>query len=148
MPTSTRLCGRCGRDEPVVDTVEKGLKAAKAAGVPVDLEGGAAAGVGFGGDQDGLRARAVPAKKPVPPPKPVPKVSPLGKAAAKPREGPAGRKGRTGDAAASDRAGCGRGRCHRDVRPGAGRRACGPAAGPAGAAARCRDRQTTRPSPR
>ena len=27
------------RDEPAIDTVEKGLKAAKAAGVPVDLEG-------------------------------------------------------------------------------------------------------------
>src|SRR6476620_11035057 len=27
------------RDEPVIDTVEKGLKRAKAAGVPVELEG-------------------------------------------------------------------------------------------------------------
>ncbi len=32
------------RDEPAIDTVEKGLKAAKAAGVPVDLEGTKAAG--------------------------------------------------------------------------------------------------------
>ena len=31
------------RDEPAIDTVEKGLKAAKAAGVPVDLEGSEAA---------------------------------------------------------------------------------------------------------
>ena len=32
------------KDEPAIDTVEKGLKAAKAAGVPVDLEGIRAAG--------------------------------------------------------------------------------------------------------
>src|SRR5689334_387165 len=73
-------------DDPAVDTVEKGLKAAKAAGVPVDLDGAAqkppvsalaVTTTGFG-------PGSVPAKAPVPPPKPVTAKSPLGKAAAKP----------------------------------------------------------------
>ncbi|MDT0348946.1 phage tail protein [Pseudonocardia charpentierae] len=72
------------RDEPVIETVEKGLQAAKTAGVPVDLDGAAqkppasalaVVRTGFGPD-------AVPAAKPVAPPKPVPAVSPAAKAAA------------------------------------------------------------------
>ena len=70
------------RDEPVIDTVERGLRTAKAAGVPVELEGPkpppsalAVTATGFGPD-------SVAAKKPVPPTRPVPPVHPLAKAAA------------------------------------------------------------------
>ena len=81
-------------DEPAVETVEKGLKAAKAAGVPVDLDGAAQKppASALAVVRTGFGPEAVPAKKPVPPLKPVPKVSPLGKAAAKPAK-PAGPKG-------------------------------------------------------
>ena len=68
--------------EPVVDTVEKGLRAAKAAGVPVDLEGTKPPASALAVTKTGFGPESVPAKKPVPPPKPVPAVSPLGKAAA------------------------------------------------------------------
>ena len=78
-------------DEPDVAIVEKGLRATKAAGVHVDLEGEAnkppasalaVVTTGFG-------PAAVAPKKPVPPPKPVKPVSPLGKAGAKaPKPGP------------------------------------------------------------
>ena len=76
------------RDEPVVETVEKGLQAAKAAGVPVDLDGAAQKppASALAVVRTGFGPESVPAKKPVPPPKPVPTVSPLGKAAAKPGE--------------------------------------------------------------
>ncbi|HEX5811243.1 MAG TPA: hypothetical protein VFY38_04015, partial [Pseudonocardia sp.] len=70
------------QDEPVVDTVEKGLRAAKAAGVPVDLEGTKPPASALAVTKTGFGPESVPAKKPVPPPKPVPAVSPLGKAAA------------------------------------------------------------------
>jgi len=70
-------------DEPVVDTVEKGLKAAKAAGVPVDLEGVRPPPSALTVTATGFGPGSVPAKKPVPPPKKVPAVSPLGRAAAK-----------------------------------------------------------------
>ena len=65
-------------DEPAVETVEKGLKAAKAAGVPVDLDGAAQKppASALAVVRTGFGPEAVPAKKPVPPPKPVPKVSP------------------------------------------------------------------------
>ena len=71
------------RDEPVIDTVEKGLKAAKAAGVPVDLEGVRPPASALAVKTTGFGPGSVPAKKPVPPPKKVPAVSPLGRAAAK-----------------------------------------------------------------
>jgi hypothetical protein len=71
------------KDEPAIDTVEKGLKAAKAAGVPVELEGPKPPASALAVTTTGFGPAAVPAKKPVPPPKPVPKVSPLGKAGAK-----------------------------------------------------------------
>ena len=84
------------RDEPAVDTVEKGLKAAKAAGVPVDLEGVRPPASALAVKTTGFGPGAVPAKKPVPPPKKVPAVSPLGRAAAKAasrrRRGQGGRK--------------------------------------------------------
>ena len=71
------------RDEPAIDTVEKGLKRAKAAGVPVELEGPKPPASALAVTKTGFGPAAVAPKKPVPPPKPVPKVSPLGKAAAK-----------------------------------------------------------------
>jgi hypothetical protein len=79
--------------EPDIGIVEKGLKATKAAGVQVDLEGEAnkppasalaVVTTGFG-------PGAVAPKKPVPPTKPVKPVSPLGKAGAKaPKPGQGG----------------------------------------------------------
>jgi hypothetical protein len=76
------------RDEPAIDDVEKGLKAAKAAGVPVELEGPKPPASALTVTKTGFGPGSVPAKKPVPPPKPVPAVSPLGKAgAAKPKVG-------------------------------------------------------------
>ena len=82
------------RDEPAVDKVEKGLKAAKAAGVPVDLEGIRPPPSALAVTTTGFGPGNVPAKKPVPPPKKVPAVSPLGRAAAK-KSAPAG-KGKRG----------------------------------------------------
>ncbi|GAA1758281.1 hypothetical protein [Kocuria aegyptia] len=82
------------RDEPAVDTVEKGLKAAQAAGVPVELEGPKPPASALAVTRTGFGPGSVAPKKPVPPPKQVPAVSPLGKAAAKaggPAKGPPGR---------------------------------------------------------
>jgi hypothetical protein len=70
------------RDEPVIDTVEQGLRAARAAGVPVELEGPKPPASALAVTTTGFGPASVAAKKPVPPPKPVPAVSPLGKAAA------------------------------------------------------------------
>lgn len=70
------------RDEPDVERVERGLKQAKAAGIPVDLEGMKPPASALAVTVTGFGPSAVAAKKPVPPPKPVPPVSPLGKAAA------------------------------------------------------------------
>ena len=84
------------RTEPVIDTVEKGLKAAKTAGVPVDLEGPKPPPSALAVTTTGFGPGSVAAKKPVPPAKPVPAVNPLGKAAAvaaragKPGRGSAG----------------------------------------------------------
>lgn len=69
-------------DEPAIDTVEKGLKAANAAGVPVDLEGAKPPASALAVTTTGFGPESVAAKKPVPPAKPVPPVSPLGRAAA------------------------------------------------------------------
>ena len=60
------------RDEPVVDTVEKGLKAAKAAGVPVDLEGVRPPPSALAVTTTGFGPGSVAAKKPVPPPRRFP----------------------------------------------------------------------------
>jgi hypothetical protein len=81
------------RDEPAIDTVEKGLKAAKATGVPVDLEGIRPPASALAVTTTGFGPGAVPAKKPVPPPKKVPAVSPLGKAGAKKAKAGGGGKG-------------------------------------------------------
>ena len=84
------------RDEPVIDTVEKGLKAAQAAGVPVELEGPKPPPSALAVTTTGFGPESVAEKKPVPPAKPVPAVHPLGKAGAvtaipgRPGQGPAG----------------------------------------------------------
>ncbi|WP_448808455.1 phage tail protein [Agromyces bauzanensis] len=74
------------RDEPDIDTVEKGLKQAKAVGIPVDLEGLKPPASALAVTRTGFGPGLVAPKKPVPAPKPVPAISPLGKvAAAKPK---------------------------------------------------------------
>ncbi len=90
-------------DEPAIETVEKGLKAAKAAGVPVDLEGVRPPASALAVKTTGFGPGAVPAKKPVPPPKKVPATSPLGRAAAKARavSGQAKAAGKTAGAGAA-----------------------------------------------
>jgi hypothetical protein len=70
------------RDEPAIATVEKGLKAAETAGVPVDLEGPKPPASALAVTKTGFGPGSVAGKKPVPPPKPVPAVNPLGKAGA------------------------------------------------------------------
>ena len=67
-----------GPDEPAIDTVEKGLKSAKASGVPVELEGPKPAPSALTVMKTGFGPASVAAKKP--PTKPVPQVSPLGNA--------------------------------------------------------------------
>lgn len=71
------------RDEPGIDTVERGLKAAKAVGVPVDLEGIRPPASALAVTITGFGPGNVAAKRPVPPPKRTPAISPLGRAAAK-----------------------------------------------------------------
>ncbi|MFC7547743.1 hypothetical protein [Plantactinospora sp. GCM10030261] len=88
------------RDEPAVDTVEKGLKAAKAAGVPVDLEGPKPPASALAVTTTGFGPASVAPKKPVPPPKPVPAVSPLGRAGAKAPGRPGGTATKGGGGAA------------------------------------------------
>ncbi len=80
------------RDEPDVTKVEPGLRAAKAAGVPVDLDGYAQKppASALNVVKTGFGPGAVPAKKPVPPAKPTAPKSPLARASAparKPRGG-------------------------------------------------------------
>ena len=75
--------GELRRDEPAIDKVEKGLKAAKAAGVPVDLEGIRPPPSALAVTTTGFGPGSVAAKKPVPPARKVPAVSPLGRAGAK-----------------------------------------------------------------
>lgn len=70
------------RDEPAIGTVEKGLKAAQTAGVPVELEGPKPPASALAVTTTGFGPGQVASRKPVPPPKPVPALSPLGKAAA------------------------------------------------------------------
>ncbi|HEU4421738.1 MAG TPA: Rossmann-like fold-containing protein [Pilimelia sp.] len=81
------------RDEPAIETVEKGLKAAKAAGVPVDLEGPKPPASALAVTTTGFGPASVAPKKPVPPAKPVRAVSPLGKAGAKAARPRGGGKG-------------------------------------------------------
>lgn len=86
------------RDDPALDTVEKGLKAAKAAGVPVEIEGPKPPASALAVTKTGFGPGAVAPKKPVPPPKKVPEVSPLTKAASARAKTPAVGGGRTGGA--------------------------------------------------
>ncbi|MFI6096557.1 hypothetical protein ACIA8G_13435 [Lentzea sp. NPDC051213] len=72
------------RDEPEIDTVEKGLKAAQATGVPVTLEGPKPPASALAVTTTGFGPNAVAPKKPTPPAKPVPAKSKLAKAGAKP----------------------------------------------------------------
>lgn len=88
------------RDEPAVNVVEKGLKAAKKLGIPVELEGPKPPASALAATVTGFGPAAVPAKRPTPPPKRVPAVNPLGKAAAK-RPGPTVPKGPSQGAPAS-----------------------------------------------
>ena len=85
-------------DEPNVAIVEKGLKATKAAGVPVDLEGRPTSHPPPRSpwSRPGFGPAAVAPKKPVPPPKPAKPVSPLGKAGAKAPKPAAGARGAGG----------------------------------------------------
>ena len=117
------------RDEPVIDTVEKGLKAAKAAGVPVDLEGVRPPASALAVKTTGFGPGSVPAKKPVPPPKKVPAVSPLGRAAAK-KAAPAVKP----NGGAATWTGWRWGRSWFGGRAGARAAGCGPAVAAAGAA--------------
>ena len=57
------------RDEPANDTVEKGLKRAKAAGVPVELEGPKPPASALAVTKTGFGPALVAPKKPVPPKK-------------------------------------------------------------------------------
>lgn len=72
------------RDEPEIDTVEKGLKAAQTAGVPVTLEGPKPPASALAVTTTGFGPNAVAPRKPTPPAKPVPAQSKLGKAGARP----------------------------------------------------------------
>lgn len=83
-------------DEPAVDIVEKGLKAAKSVGVPVDLEGPKPPASALAVNITGFGPNVVAPKKPVPPPKPVPAKSRLGAAAAKPAKRSGGAGGAAG----------------------------------------------------
>ncbi|WP_189259778.1 phage tail protein [Lentzea flava] len=88
------------RGEPDIDTVEKGLKAAQSAGVPVTLEGPKPPASALAVTTTGFGPNAVPPKKPAPPPKPVPAKSPLGKAGARRAAGGGGKNAKTGAAPA------------------------------------------------
>jgi hypothetical protein len=94
--------GEMRRDEPAVDMVEKGLKAAQSVGVPVELEGPKPPASALAVTTTGFGPGSVAPKKPVPPPKPVPAKSALGKAAASPlkRAGVGGAGGRAAAPAA------------------------------------------------
>jgi hypothetical protein len=70
-------------DDPSIDVVETGLKEAKAAGVPVDLEGTPPPASALAVTTTGFGPAAVAPKKPPVPPKPVPPHTALGKAAAR-----------------------------------------------------------------
>lgn len=70
-------------DDPVIDTVEKGLKAAEAAGVPVQLEGPKPSPSALAVTMTGFGPDSLAPPGPAPSPKPVPATSRMGTAAAK-----------------------------------------------------------------
>ncbi|MBM7860084.1 phage tail protein [Lentzea nigeriaca] len=88
------------RGEPDIDTVEKGLKAAQSAGVPVTLEGPKPPASALAVTTTGFGPNAVQPKKPTPPAKPVPSKSPLGKAGARRAAGGGGKHAKPGAAPA------------------------------------------------
>ena len=133
------------RDEPVIDTVEKGLKAAQAAGVPVDLEGPKPPPSALAVTTTGFGPESVAAKKPVPPAKPVP-ADPSARQGGRAR---AGHRGRTRPGRRARRAAAGggirrgrRGRSRREPRSAAADQLLQPPVPPAPGGPR-----TTRPSP-
>ena len=71
------------RDDPALDAVEKGLKAAQEVGIPVELEGPKPPASALAVTTTGFGPGSVAEKKVTPPAKPVPPVNPLGKSAAK-----------------------------------------------------------------
>jgi Bacterial toxin 4 len=77
-------------DDPVIETVEKGLKAAEAAGVPVQLEGPKPPPSALAVTMTGFGPDAVAPPGPTPSPKPVPAANRMGAAAAKAGENGAG----------------------------------------------------------
>ena len=81
-------------DDPAIDKVETGLKAAKDAGVSVDLEGQKPPASALAVVKTGFGPGSVAAKKAKPPPKAVPKVSPVGKAGAAAAKKAAAAKGK------------------------------------------------------
>lgn len=70
------------RDEPAIETVEQGLKAAEAAGVPVQLEGPKPPPSALAVTTTGFGPESVAPAKTAPPTKPVPAKNRLGAAAA------------------------------------------------------------------
>ncbi|WP_211294030.1 phage tail protein [Lentzea kentuckyensis] len=72
------------RGEPDIDVVEKGLREAQSAGVPVTLEGPKPPASALAVTTTGFGPNAVQPKKPTPPAKPVPAKSKLGTAGARP----------------------------------------------------------------
>ncbi|WP_448616967.1 hypothetical protein [Modestobacter sp. URMC 112] len=81
------------KDTPDLPRLEKGLEAAKAVGVPVDIDGAAQKppASALAVTRTGFGPAAVPDKRPVPPPKPLPAKSPLAKGARRPPAPAAGR---------------------------------------------------------
>lgn len=75
------------RDDPVIDTVERGLRTAEASGVPVNLESTKPSPSALAVTRTGFGPETVAPPRPPAPTKPVPPVSPLGKAAARPAKG-------------------------------------------------------------
>ena len=71
------------RDEPAIEPVERGLRAAQAAGIPVDLEGTKPPASALAVTVTGFGPASVAARGPAAAPKQVPATSPLGKVAAK-----------------------------------------------------------------
>lgn len=70
------------KDEPVIETVDKGMKHAEAAGIPVEKEAPKPPAEALAVHKTGFGPGSVAPKKPVPPTKPVPAVPAAAKAAA------------------------------------------------------------------
>ncbi|WP_206050904.1 phage tail protein [Nocardioides speluncae] len=99
------------KDEPVIETVDKGMKRAEAAGVPVEQEAPKPPAEALAANKTGFGPGSVAPKKPVPPTKPVPAIPAAAKAAAaKPKiagGAPAAKAGPVGPAPAGGGGGAG-----------------------------------------